>query len=181
MRYSKLPDAQVLHDFLEYDPESGEMTWKERPRKYFSSDRLFNSTKVRLAGKLAFTCRGEHGFTGRLCGKSVRAARVAFKLMTGRDPKDQVDHINGDPFDNRWSNLREVSQEVNMRNRAHRHSAVNPYPGVRRLGRKWTATIGVSGQGWLGTFTDLEDALHARWQAEKRLGYHGNHGRYARK
>lgn len=44
------------------------------------------------------------------------AHRLAFLYMTGRWPNAVVDHKNGKRSDNRWSNLRDVTQTVNMRN-----------------------------------------------------------------
>ena len=45
-------------------------------------------------------------------GKEVLAHRLAWFLKTGDWPKDKIDHINGIKGDNRWTNLRDVSQSV---------------------------------------------------------------------
>lgn len=48
------------------------------------------------------------------------AHRAAFVLHAGRNPVGQVDHMDGDPTNNAWSNLREASHATNMRNSARR-------------------------------------------------------------
>jgi hypothetical protein len=49
-------------------------------------------------------------------GKIMLAHRRAFYLMTGQCPKI-IDHINRDPSDNRWANLREATPALNGHNR----------------------------------------------------------------
>lgn len=46
----------------------------------------------------------------------VAEHRLIVLLMTREWPTHQVDHINGDGTDNRWCNLRCVTQQGNMRN-----------------------------------------------------------------
>lgn len=42
--------------------------------------------------------------------------RVIWALCNGRWPKDVIDHIDGDRYNNRIENLRECTQSVNRRN-----------------------------------------------------------------
>ena len=50
-------------------------------------------------------------------GKMYKAHRLAFLYMLGDFPPNNVDHINGKPGDNRWINLRAVTQKQNTQNR----------------------------------------------------------------
>ena len=54
-------------------------------------------------------------------GFAYRAARVAWLMYYGEHARFEVDHINGEKWDNRIANLRDVPHSVNQRNqRCHR-------------------------------------------------------------
>lgn len=73
-----------------------------------------------------------------------------------------VDHINGNRLDNRKENLRIVNHSQNQTN-------VN-YKGVYQNKTKWIAKIKLNQkQVHLGTFAYYEEALYARWIAERIL------------
>lgn len=73
-----------------------------------------------------------------------------------------VDHINGNRLDNRKCNLREVTQSQNQMN-------VN-YLGVYQHGDRWLAKIKKNQkQIHIGLFDYREEALYARWYAERQL------------
>lgn len=115
-------------------------------------------------------------------GQTVFVHRLAWFMHTGEDPLDmQVDHENGDRSDNRWSNLRLVTNQENGKNRKMSSKNKTGVHGVQvsRAGN-YVAFIGVDmGQQFLGTFYSLEDAANARREAEDILGFHENHGRAA--
>ena len=73
---------------LTYDPETGVFRWK-----------VDRGQRVKV-GDIAGT-----EFNGyrriRIKGRAFKAHRLAFLLMTGAMPSDQVDHINGQKDDNR--------------------------------------------------------------------------------
>ena len=99
--------------------------------------------------------------------------------MTG-DDANAVDHINGEPSDNRWCNLRNVSLSENLKNARlpkHNKSGVVGVQWDSRR-RKWVAQIkSESVNHVLGRFNSFEAAAAARKQAERELGFHENHGR----
>lgn len=60
-------------------------------------------------------------------GKKYQAHRLIWKYVTGEDP-DIIDHINGDRFDNRWHNLRNVDAALNSRNTRKKANQTNTLP-----------------------------------------------------
>lgn len=86
-----------------------------------------------------------------------------------------VDHINGDPLDNRRENLRIVKPIENNRNRRMNENNTTGFRGVYWYTRysKWVARINVSGKKLhLGYFTDKIEAANAYDQAA--LKYYGD-------
>jgi len=80
-----------------------------------------------------------------------------------------VDHINGDPLDNRKINLRVCKQIENMRNLKTPKDNKSGYKGVWRdtVCQKWCAEIRCNKvKYWLGRFENIEDAIRAREEAE---------------
>ncbi|MBY5974183.1 HNH endonuclease [Ferrimonas balearica] len=95
-------------------------------------------------------------------------------MVTGADA-DTIDHINGDKSDNRWSNLRSVSQRQNNMNRPTFSNNTTGHRGVTPMPYgQWKVQIGHS---YVGAFNSFDEAVSARTDAEARLGYHENHGR----
>lgn len=101
----------------------------------------------------------------RIDGKNYREHRLIFLYMTGEFPAEQVDHINRVRDDNRWINLRVVTQRENLQNR----SDTRYRPGVswhKQCG-KYRADIWDHGKKkFLGLFSSLDEAIAAREMAE---------------
>lgn len=177
---TKNMDIDLLREAVTYNPETGELTWLERPEHHFPSARIRNCVNTRLAGKPAFAYRNLHGYLmGCLGQQKVGAHRAAFALMTGRWP-EQIDHINGDTTDNRWVNLREVSVVENARNAARSKRNKSGCTGVRwnAHAKAWVAFIRADGRNLhLGTFAAMDAAVAARAAAERKFNFHDNHGR----
>ena len=179
-----LPTQERLHELLQYDPDTGVFTWRERPLEAFTSERIWKAWNTRHAGNVAGGegrwCRGYVGL--RIDNVSYLAHRLAYKYVHGADPQDGIDHINGDGGDNRITNLRPASQSVNNKNITLRKDNRSGVMGVHwhRAGNKWQASINSHGvTQYLGLFNDLDEAVAVRKAAEAEHGYHANHGRSA--
>lgn len=70
-----------------------------------------------IVGKRAGTARANGYRSVVVLGKSLEEHRVVFALHRGHWPSGDVDHINGDPSDNRIENLREATRSQNSANR----------------------------------------------------------------
>lgn len=170
----------IVRQIINYDPETGEMTWFARPLDNFKSSGQQIRWNRRHAGKRAWslTKNGYHvvSINKRQCG----AHRVAWFLHYGVWPNGMIDHINHDRTDNRICNLRDVDNRSNSRNRPLPENHPSPAFGVRwtSSNRKWRSTIRTGNKHvHLGYFEDVWEAIEARRKAEMAFGYHPNHGR----
>ena len=150
-----------LHDLLHYNPETGYLIWK------------VNAARRRKAGQIA-GCRAEKGrvLIG-IRGKLYKAHRIIWAMTTGQWPTHQIDHINEDPSDNRWENLREATKSQNMKNITKIKSNTSGYKGVywNKQCSRWMAKIVVNGkQHHLGLFLTPEEASVAYQAGQKK--YH---------
>jgi len=104
------------------------------------------------------------------------AHRLAWFYMEGEWPTGHINHIRDD---NRWVNLREVSNQENHKNQS---ISINNKSGVigvcwNKKARKWHAQIKVNYKAIsLGCFSDIHNAIKARKDAEIKYGFHKNHG-----
>lgn len=185
MAAKPLPSQGVLHQLLRYDADTGKLYWKERPASMFKSGRYGPESEAKRwnaknAGAEAFTALTDAGHAhGTIFDVKHRAHRVVWKLIYGEEPIS-IDHINGNPKDNRLENLRAVTHKENMRNQKMRSTNSSGHQGVRWVTRlsKFRAQICVDGRPrHLGVFDNLDAALAARKEAERKHGFHANHGR----
>lgn len=175
---------EYLKRILDYNPETGIFVWKDRPVTDFADGghsaehncRKWNSL---CAGKVAGTSQ-PIGYRVIIIQRTHQYAhRLAWVYVHGVWPV-MIDHINGDKSDNRIANLRSVTRRENLKNSALRPSNTSGVSGVSWLKRRkrWQARIMVDNlQISLGVFHDFNDAVAARLEAEKRYGFHRNHGR----
>lgn len=184
---AKLP-VTVLCELLRLDQEVGRLYWRERTPAHFggtkySPERTAKTWNKKFAGKEALAAIHSKGYRqGTIINRHFYAHRVVFALYNGCWPSEEVDHINGNPADNRPSNLRCVTRAENAQNMSTHSDNSCGHMGVYKCKRrgKWMAQIYVKGRHiHLGQFDDIDQALQARKQANEKFGYHPNHGRTA--
>lgn len=181
-------NAEVVRALLDYSPETGELKWKERGVEWFPGTvgrtplHACRQWNARHAGKIPGAIDSWGHTQIRLFGRLYAAHRLIWLHMTGEWPKDQIDHIDCTPSNNRWNNLRPATNQENVRNQ---HAPRNNSSGIKGVcwdknSRKWFATICVSYRRiFLGRFQNIEDAEAAYAKASKQ--YHGEYGRTSRK
>ncbi len=168
----------LVRDLIDYDKESGLFTWKKRRLDLFGSEQSGKTWNKRFAGKPALTADCQGYKFGHLLGVRIYAHQVAWAHVHGAWPPASIDHINGHKSDNRISNLRSVSPSDNARNTKLHSRNKSGVSGVDKSRGRWRARISVDGKAVnLGKFECFGRAVVARKLAERRFGYHQNHGR----
>lgn len=160
-----------LKEVLYYDEFTGYFTWLATRNRLALAGGRAGSAQTTRDGKTYVKVYSE--------GRLYQAHRLAFLYMTGRFPKDQVDHIDGNGTNNAWKNLRDATQAENSKNQRLQDRNTSGYTGVfwQTARRKWRVLISHERKRvHVGYFTYLEDAVLARNNAEEEYGYHRNHG-----
>lgn len=160
-QHKPLPSQAHLKSRLDYDPETGVMTWRER-----GSESHVGRYDVRLAGKVAGTLNHK-GYRvvrltidGALQGYSSH--RLIWMIAYGEDPgENQIDHINGVRDDNRLANIRIATQSENQKNVPAKITNESGYKNVSRRNDSglYRARITVDGgRVHLGDYATAEEA-----------------------
>ena len=106
----------------------------------------------------------------------------AYRIIMGvEDSKLEVDHINGDKWDNRKCNLRIVTHADNTKNRKLDKRNKSGYTGVKETKTgTWNAQIYCDGKCInLGTYKTKEEAVKARKAGEEKyFGKFAHENRY---
>ena len=90
---------------LRYDPDTGLFIWINPPKH-----------NRKLLGQIAGNVRSDGYRKIRIAGIAYYASHLACLYMTGKLPDEEMDHIDRDPSNDRWDNLREANSSLNKRN-----------------------------------------------------------------
>lgn len=151
-----------LLELLDYDPFTGSFTWVKP-----TSNRVAAGAP---AGKV--NARGYRKIS--LDGQGYQAHRLAWFYVLGTWPNGVIDHRDGDPRNNRFFNLRDVTQQVNTRNAKVSKNSRSGVNGVNwnAKANAWTAFIMVDRKSInLGTYPSIPEAARARQRYEQGLGF----------
>ncbi len=155
--------SEYVRSILDYNPVNGIFTWRKR------SD-VSNHWNGRYAGTIAGRELDNGRITLSIHKQGFFAHRVAYLWMMCRWPGGEIDHINGNPSDNRWENLRVATPSQNKMNRPRQSNNKSGFKGVswKRDKKKWRAVIN---DKHLGYFNTAEAAHRAYCAASAK--YHG--------
>ena len=164
------PSAEFLKSHVHYDKHTGIFTRvKDHIKKKY------------LAGSVTGVSRPDGYFQIMIDGKIFLAHRLAWLYEFGEVPSKNIDHINGDKKDNRISNLRSVTQSVNLQNqrKAKGNRTHSKFLGVSLANKgsckekPYQARIVVNSKAiYLGTF-DTEENAHKAYILAKRKYHEG--------
>lgn len=169
-----MTDFEKYSLIFTYNPETGELRWRKGyPGK----------TGGLVAGAACKDKGGNFRYWGiALRGKSVRAHRIAWLLYYGAWPKYEIDHIDGNPLNNRIHNLRDVDHATNKKNNRNHQNNKTGRPGVWWSERDQEYKVYINSDGrreYLPSTPDFFEACCIRKATELKYGFHENHGRVA--
>lgn len=147
-----LPPVAFLRECFTYNRRTGVLRWRDTGA---------------VAGRM-----DAHRHRVKIGNLYCKTARIIWKLVTGRDAKTTIDHKNGDPFDNRWSNLRLATMKQQSWNRKLVKNNTSGYRCVTwsKKDRKWYANIRHNGvTRYVGGFDDAKRASIALERTAKKL------------
>jgi hypothetical protein len=149
---------EIAKKYVSYCLESGVVT-----RKLLDPiDKTSKMYNTRFAGTSPTSKDSKGYLVMRLEGKTYKVSRLIWLYTTGDWP-DQVDHENRIRDDNRWVNLKDVSNQQNSWNRGKyaegkttsKHAGVSLHRGTN----KWRAQVAIDGKKeHLGLFETEEEA-----------------------
>jgi hypothetical protein len=148
----RLLTTERLRELIDYDPATGLFRWRVRRVGV-----RFDKSPGRSA---------ENGYTQiTVAGETHLAHRLAWLYMTGKWPKEQVDHIDGNRANNAIANLRECSARQNHWNKRTLSNNKSGLKGAwyNKHDKCWQSAIVVDGV-WkrIGRFRTAEEA-HAAY------------------
>lgn len=142
-----------LKQVIQYNLTTGVFTWRTPTAKWIK--------KNSVAGY-----KHHSGYIHiKIDEKNYLAHRLAFLYVEGVFPISCVDHMNGDPGDNRWCNIRHTNLSQNQANSKKRRDNISGTKGVYLINngpKKYVAQIRHKGVCYyLGVFKTVNEASQA--------------------
>lgn len=162
-----LPPVEYLRECFVYDRDAGTLTWKERPLSHFPSPSIWKMWNTKFAHQIGGHRHASGYLHIRINKRNIMAHRIIYKLMTGDEPPELLDHKNGIRSDNHWDNIRVATSQQNQWNSGIQRNNTIGLKGVifMRRRKKFKAQIGMNGKKvYLGYFPTVEQA-HAAYCA----------------
>lgn len=172
-----LPDHARLLEVFDYDPDTGFLMRRPRPRSEFGSNRDFEKWRTRWCSKPA-GCPKPAGIAVEIDGLRYQAHRLIWKMIHGDPVPDVIDHKDGDNQNNRLNNLRAATDGQNTTNGPVRKDNALGVKGVSYdpQRKKFVVQVDIGGRRvYMKRFDTLEEATEARRKAAERI-----HGEFAR-
>jgi hypothetical protein len=187
MAARSLPPVEFLRECFSYNPETGELRWKERPLSHFKNEHSWKIWNSKYSNKPAGrvhtpkqSITNYYVVTIKINGeqRQMLAHRVIYLMVHGElNTNLCIDHIDQDGTNNKISNLRAVSHKINMKNTRRKKNNSTGYCGVYPAGGRFVARLKIGEKmAWLGSFETIEEAAAAHKDAKLKHGYTKRHG-----
>lgn len=164
-RRNILPSQLYLQECFSYDPKTGVLTWRSRPRHHYSTDHGWACVNSRQAGKTAGTPHYSRRYDRtvievQIAGETYAVSRVIVKMVYDLAPED-VDHRDTDGTNNRLDNLRPCDHSDNVKNKGIYRNNKSGFKGVHFCATRngYVAQIQSDRKGTIiGPFPTAEEA-----------------------
>ena len=157
-----------VNEALRYEPNTGHVHWKVNRRPCIK------------AGDLAGVAPNAAGYlVVGIYGEKEYQHRIAWLLHYGEWPDGEIDHVDGNPANNRITNLRDVSHKMNTHNARMRSDNTSGTCGVSwsKQNQRWVATWKEDGEPRWKFCDGKSAAIKHRAEIMRTLdGYTQRHG-----
>ena len=145
-------NKELLHNLYEY--KNGNLYYKKI---------IFGNTKRKI-GDLAGYVTNEGYISVKVNKTTYLVHRLIYLMHYGVMPR-QIDHIDGNPANNKIENLRAVTQSENQWNTDRACNSVS----FHKASKKWRDRIKINNKEiYLGVFSDIEQARQVKQEAARR-------------
>jgi len=166
---------ELLKQLIDYDPDTGVFTWRERPLSMFKYQHDCKGWNKKYANKEAGSIKIDK--LGAICmqitllSKVYKLSRLTFLYVNGAYPINDIDCIDGDFTNLKWKNIRECTRTDT------RYKTIKSKGDVNIIGvhfcnreRKYISKITVKGKSiTLGQFNTPEEAHQAYVNAKRQI------------
>ena len=146
-----------------YDDFTGKLHWVKASKTTKAGD------SVKTINKKGYVQFGHKG-------KCYLAHRIIWAIVYGEYPKHYIDHIDGNPSNNKLDNLRDATSAINQQNfrKASKRSKTGLLGVSSARPGKYFASIRANGKYYyLGWYSDPQEA-HEAYLKAKRVLHEGN-------
>lgn len=158
-----LIDYEKIKNYLSYDENTGIVVWKKT-----LSNRAISGSRAGCIQK----GRKRIYRVIRINKILYLEHRICWLLFFNEWPKDEIDHIDQDPTNNKILNLRVVNTQQNSTNRPIQSNNTSGIRGVswNKKTNKWISQIETNSiNKYLGSFDSIEDAAISYANAKNKL------------
>lgn len=156
--------AEAFRALANYDPKTGILSWK------------VNRGRMAKKGDVL----GRSVFNGRcqviVCGKAYSVQNLAWLHFYGNWPEILVDHIDGNPLNNKISNLRACNHAENNQNTLKYKNNTTGWKGVdfHKKTQKYRARISAFGKSTVIGYFDTAEAAGLAYLDAKKIHHKFN-------
>lgn len=154
-----LPEQKELLAYFEYNPETGKLFKRVKDKKIHTGFERYRSNRNKEPWMYVVSCNGIQ----------YAAHRIIWKMVTGKDPSPlTIDHIDRNPFNNKWSNLRIADAFVQSANREWQATKGHKGVAFHKATQKWQVRVRKDGKRiYLGVYKTKEEAIKVLNEYEK--------------